>query len=509
MNRLTLGARKFLYSDAYLFLFSLLVFTAWCFGFEKYALIAVLLISALLLFLNGDSLPLLAPLFMAAFIFPKNVSPSEYYTLLYAVIPLVAAIVFRAVKHKGKWKLGGMFFPQLAVSIALLFGGAFTIGKEHYLGALGFSMLLGFVILALYFIINNFTKEDSKRDTALYVSKIMMWAGLIICAELFVFYLRSGKAPAELFNDSFDLGWGISNNAATILLLSAPITCYTATRYDNGFVYAFLAAIQYVFIILTYSRGGILFAAVTVPVAIVFLIIKSCNRKRMLAALGVLLAVLAGVYAAFFGEINAVFKTLLGLGFGSSGRDLLYKEAIEVFLKNPIFGAGMGYHGDFYAINNMSFYWFHSTLFQVIGSLGVVGILAYVYYYIARYVIVFKGIKKNTFNIFVLIAFIGFEGYSMMDTGTFVPIPIMAMVILLTLVLEITNKNIFSGRADNYNRLIRCKRAVDCAFAQDENAISESGTVKNEPRMPKEYAKKYLFEKHCNRNEKQKKDSAD
>ena len=81
-------------------------------------------------------------------------------------------------------------------------------------------------------------------------------------------------------------------------------------------------------------------------------------------------------------------------------------------------------------------YWFHSTLFQVIGSLGIVGLAAYIWYYAVRAKLLFKNIK-NTFNLFILAIWIGFEGYCMIDAGTFIPYPNMMLIIVTALLLEL------------------------------------------------------------------------
>ena len=53
----------------------------------------------------------------------------------------------------------------------------------------------------------------------------------------------------------------------------------------------------------------------------------------------------------------------------------------------------------------------------------------------------------------MLIAWLGFEGYSMMDTGTFVPFPTMALVLVTAGIAElISSRPQFRGEVDAYNR---------------------------------------------------------
>lgn len=261
-----------------------------------------------------------------------------------------------------------------------------------------------------------------------------------------------------------DFGWGIENNAATILSLTAPMCFYLASRYRNGGIYALCGVAQYVGIVLTYSRGGILMAAVTGPVCAVCALVKAVDKKRMGIAYAVIIAAAAVVCGVLFDEIAAAIDSLFDQGFGVSSRDLLYAEAWRLFAGHPFLGVGLGYVGENFSINTMQFYWFHSTLFQVLANMGVVGLAAYAVYYVARFRIVCAKLR-NPFNLFVLVAWLGFEGYSMMDTGTFVPFPTMALVLVMTAMLEITgSRPQFTGEPDAYNRTFA--RGGVCAEAR-------------------------------------------
>ena len=107
-----------------------------------------------------------------------------------------------------------------------------------------------------------------------------------------------------------------------------------------------------------------------------------------------------------------------------------------MFIKHPIVGAGMGYSGVNYDMVVIGFYWFHSTFFQIIASMGIVGLIGYLYFYIVRYKIIIKSARSGIFGVFALLALIGFELYSMIDTGTFIPVPTMMLTMLITLINE-------------------------------------------------------------------------
>ena len=77
--------------------------------------------------------------------------------------------------------------------------------------------------------------------------------------------------------------------------------------------------------------------------------------------------------------------------------------------------------------------YFHSTFFQALAATGIVGLFGYAFMAFAR---LKTFIKKYTFNIFLLIGFLGYAGYSMVDVGTAMPFPFAAMVTFMLVLTE-------------------------------------------------------------------------
>ena len=445
--------RKFAYTDLYLFAFAAIVVIGWTAESAEFGFVALIGLACIALVTLDDILPLTAPLFYAmCMIFTDQVADFAY--MWPAMIPLAVAIVIFIVRNAKKMhRPGVMTLPQLAVSVALLLGGVGVCTTEEYMRGLPNVLVLGVAGLGIYLLVYCFQGRDDKRDVGLYFSKMLMWLGFAVLFEIAVWYIRADVPPAEWGQQYRNFGWGIENNAATILSLSAPMCFYLATRYRNGGIYALCGVAQYVGIILTYSRGCILMAVFTGPVCAIIALIKAVDKKRMLIAYAVVIAAMAAAVAVLFDQISAAINSLLDQGFGVSNRDLLYREAWELFTKHPFLGVGLGYVGENFDINTMQFYWFHSTLFQVLASMGIVGVAAYAFYYVVRFKQVLAKLS-NPFNLFVLVAWLGFEAYSMMDTGTFVGFPTMALVLVTTGILQLTNSRPqFKGEVDVYNRL--------------------------------------------------------
>lgn len=433
---------KAIYTDYFILGLLLIAFITWVTECAPFGFLTLGLLLSFMLIFARDILPLMGSLFGAALmLYTKDMD--VLLPLWPILIPLGLALIFFfvrniifKVKNHEKFKFGKMFFPQLAVSVALLLGGVGVVSGEVYLGALGNALGLGIAGFAVYVIARNFISEDKSVDRPTYFAKFLAYIGVIIALELIVVMAKSDVEPARWAKVVWHVGWGNRNNISTYLLFTAPMCLYLSTKYRYGVVYLLLSALQYACLVLTFSRGGILFGFIALVFGVVFVILKAKNRKNQLIFLGSVLGVMLIGYLIMMNDVNDAIKSLLSRGTGLSGRDDLYAEAWELFKQHPFQGNGLGfegYYGNFGDVVKM--YWFHSTLFQVLACMGIIGILAYGYSYVIKGIVLCKNLR-NTFNLFVIVVFIGFEGYSMMDTGTFIPGAYLLVVLILMCLVE-------------------------------------------------------------------------
>ncbi|MEG1529475.1 MAG: O-antigen ligase family protein [Clostridia bacterium] len=434
--------KSFFYSDAFFIVMLVCAFASWASGYIAIIFVANAVFGTIMLLVLDDIMPVFSLLFfgMCAVSSADPAVINGYLPYLAIVSPLVIALIFHIFYYGNNFHLGKMFVPQLLISFAMMIGGCATISLTRYMGALGSVLLLGVAILVFYFLADNYCHPNKYSKTSTFMAKMLMYVGLLIVIEVITFYIRAGRPPTEWGFMNVHLGWGISNNVATMLLLTAPMCFYLGLKSKMMGVYALIGALQYIGIFLSFSRGGILFAAVTGVVVVIFTLVKAEHKKATLIGFAIAIAVILIFYFAFFDKANAAIVALLKQGAGLSGREDLYNEAWTMFKAHPIFGVGMGFDGNYYIMDVVPFYWFHSTFFQVMGCTGLVGLIAFGYFYFKRYAIVFKNMKRNKFSIFTFFSFLGFEMYSMMDTGTFIPIPFMLLVMLMTVVVEHENK---------------------------------------------------------------------
>ena len=439
MNKLNDLGDRFLYSRLYLALLTLTIFLCWFFEVEAYGVIGIIFFASIVLVLRRDTTPLIPIIFVVAMIFPRDIDPMTYANVFYFFIPLPIAIVTHFIRFRVPFRIGKLFFPQLAVSIALLVGGIGSISLEHYTIGLVYALLLGVAILFFYFLFYLYAYPPKNVDFKNWIATALNLIGILIVCQVITRYVQEFEIHSRV-GSGVSIGWGVGNNFSTVLLITVAGTFYLATKSKFSVLYLLCAVAQYIVIVIGWSRGATLFAAIILPLLLIALLVGTPkeNRRYMLCGVVIVLALLIGLLIALWDPIMDMVDKVLAQGTGVSGRDKLYQEAIDVFMANPIFGAGVGFDGVYYRQETMPMYWFHSTLFQIIGSMGIIGIVAYAWYYFARYRIMVR--KRCIFSVFMLIGMLGFEGYSMIDTGTFVPLPIMFIVILMTLVIELDNK---------------------------------------------------------------------
>lgn len=440
--------KKFIYTDYYMWLILSIVFIGWVTKCAPFGFIALILVSSFVLLFADDLLPLLVNIFSAVLMIYTD-TVDEFLYLWPVFIPLgisIAVFVVRNVKVKktlddNKYHLGKMFFPQLAVSLALILGGVGVVSGEGYLVALPNTLFLGVGVLGVYALARNFIRTDTDIDKTVYFAKILAYVGMVVGLQLVVAVARVGAPPAEWVHSTWDIGWGNRNNVATYFLFTAPMCMYLFTKHKYGVVYMLMAIFQYCCLIMTFSRGGVLFGAIAFVVGCVFIILKARDRRRQLCYVGGIFALILVFYLVFMDEVNDVIKGLLGRGTSLNGRDVLYVEAWDLFKQHPFQGVGLGYVGEGPGgFNDIKLYWFHSTFFQVLACMGIVGVLAYGYKYVVKIMLLVKNLR-NSFNLFVIVALIGFEGYSIIDTGTMVPFPNMMLVAIMMCLVEMFTSN--------------------------------------------------------------------
>lgn len=459
---------KILYSEWYLAAVNALVLLFWATEAMISGFVIMCLILSAVLVLKRDVTPCIPIIISIYCIICKGEFPPYFGYMFFILIPVIGALVFHFVYYPVRKPTAGKFgLAYLAVAASMFMGGAFTDATTDRLKGLAFAAFLGLFPFAIYAMVTNY-KVTRGRDFVIYVSKALAFLGIMIVLQLLVRYVRVWTG---VINDGeVHLGWGISNGAATVLLLTAPVTMYvsvTCKKQWSAVLYLLASVMQYVGVVATVSRGAILFGAVTFVLTIVASLVAADKKRRIVyAAIYCAALVIAAICCAVLKDkLIEFFDKAFETGLSVSGRDVIYAEAWEMFKQNPLFGVGFGYVGVHAYLNRNPMYYFHSTFFQTIASLGLFGTVASVYMYCKRIKLAFS--KGTAFNLFWIVACVGIEGYAMINTFTFLAVPGLLLIAIATVTNEESN---YARSLDDLRQSLVV--ALSAAATSAENKLS-------------------------------------
>ena len=396
----------------------------------------------------------------AAFLF-CTVSVIEQYKITYEeifgyagvlalVIPALVFHIFYYAKGRRGYTLTRMFFPQLAVSVALLLGGAGTITAAEYfsLPSIYYMLFLGIVLLAIM-VFCDCDMPFNFDFVGRYLARTLMGIALLFCIMWIIAFVHDGTGQFPYRQ------W--KNNAGNFMLIAMPLTVWRGSKSRFGVPYVLFALVQVSTVILSGSRGATLAIAVTLILSAAVYVYGIKDKKARLAAEGALALALLITLAAIFlsdgaSRLISLFESMDI--FDGNGREELYFLGVQNALDYPLFGVGIGYiNEEAWQLNDMAIFWYHSTPVQVAASMGAAGGAAYLYQFIAR---IRLGLRRNTYCLSVLISFLGFAAYSCINTGDFTPLPFGVLMVVLFLSLErdldLPASKLFSGRRMDFVR---------------------------------------------------------
>ncbi len=223
-------------------------------------------------------------------------------------------------------------------------------------------------------------------------------------------------------------------------MIAMPIPCYFASKNRLHLIPFFL---MFGGLLLSNSRGGIIFGFIEMLICSIVFIIKDKNCRVVLS---ILLLVCICILVLFFDQI----MSFLSLSVPEESKDISIIDKIihifvhegearrielsrlkDDFLSNVLFGRGIGHENnlDVYTPKKGGMNWYHMWLPQIIGSMGLVGIFAYFSNLILRIHLVFK--KNSLFSITVGLSYLGLFLMSQVNPGEFCPFPYSMLAVIL------------------------------------------------------------------------------
>ncbi|MBQ8174376.1 MAG: O-antigen ligase family protein [Clostridia bacterium] len=421
--------RSFAATEAFMLLCFMVAYGCVVFEIPAVGICLMAAVLCLLFVISDDILLTITPLlFLCCLAFLCT----EQLFLLWLLIPLIGTLFYRFVRNlrlsrqaKNLYSLPGL----IAVAVAVTVAGLLVITPEEYFRPIPFVtvLCLGVLMIPIYLFFKGGMVCPRSYNVADRVSGILYMLGVFLAFMI----LRLFIVHPELW-DAENVGFALSslawwrNGAATLTVMVLPFIFYYAVHHHP--IHLFSVILVYGATVLSGSRGGLFCGAIEIFLCLIYFGYYQKKRSRIIWLVLAVCAVLVLVFHRQFWETcQHLFRLTLDL-------DLLLKEdrvlfvirSFEDFLKNPLFGVGFGYVGN-YDIHVLNVNWYHSLLPQIIGGMGIVGILAYAYQFIIRLRLMVAA-PRNPYMGALTLAYLGILIYSQIDPGLVSPYAIVATV---------------------------------------------------------------------------------
>lgn len=395
------------------------------------------LIACFFLIFSDDLMSIVAPV-----MFTLIVSVKYYrdFTVLiaymwYAIVPLALSLIFNLIYYRRPFAKGRFTYPLIAVSAALILGGCGSISVEEYFNpvSLYYTLGLGLAMLILYLLARSRLANERKYDRTERLAEILYAAGLIVVFTIIVFYAANFEKFLERRSVLF---YKPRNYATSVLLMCMPMCCLMVKRSN---LHLIGMGLMYAAMILSGSRSGLLFGTMLLVTCAVYIYVKNKDSRRLYRCIALILAVPVCFFAVKY--VPELYSSRLVNGNFISGdetRVAYVRLGTANFLSNPVFGIGIGNIKDievFKAIVPGCIVFYHNMVIQVISSMGILGIAAYGWHFIARAGLIWKNRRSECFAAYGF-SYLGILLMSLTNPGIFCPFPEAGLLLLIFALLE-------------------------------------------------------------------------
>ncbi len=374
-------------------------------------------------------------------------SYNEFITFVPLAIPFILALLIRIfVLYPAPFHKTSVYRSYVPATIAVTLGGLGTLTFSDYIAVSFYIAGLGIGILILCYILGTQYQNEPNYNMADEVERAMCFLAIFSIFMVAHFYYITMAHHAEtmpwkqVFQEKFRLlyfQW--RNNISTTLMIAMP---FLFSRAHKHLFYLPIGLLSFVTLIFSNSRGGILFGSLEFIACFILYIVKE-RRRVMRIVMYLFCAVVAFGAFQFKHHLPKIKEALWRItnlfdkeAMMQESRFRLIGRAWQDFLRNPLFGSGLGYQGnvDIYNPAKGSLYFYHSAPLQIIGSMGILGIFAYGYQLWMQSKLLWRVHTK--FSATVALSIASLWGMSMVNPGVFSPVPFAVTIPILLVVSE-------------------------------------------------------------------------
>ena len=441
----------------------------------------IFLVPALLIYysIGFDSGPGLdIDLYSAAFTMPFDTSSIPHFAA--CVVLLLAVILYRILRSgllkEIVLKKGLFFWGIIAIDAALLLNG--LLSPQWQPINIVYGLLIGSGLTLFYCIFLVLLTRS--KDTVAYACKTLVCAGWIVVAQIIIrAYQLISEGKQVFLGDShillnrgmISLAWGVTTIFGAVIALAIPAALYLARerRYPWLSSISALAFLGVIFAI--NARSALLFGGIVFVFGVIICCFKNKNKiSNRIFALSLVGCGIVGFVAFLFvfdhpSEAFEKLASMMRLDFltaddstvsGVLGdRASIWIGGLKDFISAPIFGIGFSVGrsmegGDTSVYTNIFDIMYHNIIVEFLGSMGIVGIVAFLFHLKHGVELMFRKFDWN--RILVLLVPILILSMSLLDNFFFYPnFTIVYGVFLACAELMLEKKR--QEKLDNLNRV--------------------------------------------------------
>ncbi len=423
--------------------FSLFLFCAACvvcvLEKEVVGAFAFVCLICLCLVLCDDILASALPfLLLCVFVTKCYDSASVFMKYIWMVIPAALSLAFHIIVYRKKFTVGKSIWGLLAVAAAITLGGVGLIsGGEYFSGsALYHNFFLGIGMVLVYLWLKSELSAKRDYDVKEKLIELLYVMGIFTC-----FMVLFNVLPMTTFKDGIQItnNFQPSNNTCTFLMFALPAPFFYVKKSRLHLVAPFFMVAC---MILGGSRSGVLFGMAELGICLLASAIWDKKRRFLYVCLTVALVAAAALLKSKIIEVLQA-SNMYPIVNSEETRVQLIERAFDMFKKNPVFGHGLGYQGNFDIYNPKSgaMGWYHMMIPQIIGSMGIVGIAAYLFQGAMHIRIVAasaRACRKEGLGavITLTLSYVGVLMMSQVNPGLFCPLPYGLMATVIFAVMD-------------------------------------------------------------------------
>ena len=422
--------RRFLNSYAFYFFETLIACLFVGMAKEVEGVLVFVAIISVLLIVCDDILPTTLPFLLLCTISTNCYDSFDTFIEFAIYAPIViAALVAHFIVYRKKLRMGESVYGICAVSIAVLLGGIGRYSLMQYAQGIYYVLGLGAGMIVAYVLMKKEFAPRRDYDLREKFSTIMMLMGVVCVVIIGVGYLRRARGLTAGMQTEFGFS---RNNISTLLMFAMPFPLYLTKKRD---VWALFTLLFFGGVCVSTSRGGLLFGSVEFFVCCIYWVYIAKKRWYRVLCVALALAALAICCGSVIMEIlDTRFFTdddIVG-----EVRFVMILESIARLKKSPLTGTGILdnsiSYGSYRKEGTMA--WYHMMIPQVVGSMGLIGVVAYGYQVLQRGKLIFT--KMSSWSLVLGISYLGILMMSQVNPGEFCPLPFGLLTVLLFILQE-------------------------------------------------------------------------